>query len=61
VALYLVVVGGDVIEMWCAEQLMVYNLARVSVSLRSDVGFCVLQCPHFVIMFGNSHGSAPGY
>jgi len=40
---------------------MVCNLARVSVSLRSNVGFCALHCPHFVIMFSNRHGSAPGY
>jgi hypothetical protein len=48
--------GIGVIETWCAEQLTVCNFARVSVSLRSDVDFCVLQCPHFV-MFGNRDGS----
>ena len=49
--------GFNVIETSCAEQLIVYNFARMSVSLRSDVDFCVLQCPHFVIMFGNRDGS----
>jgi len=48
--------GGVVIETWCAEQIIVYNFARLSTSLRADVDFCVLQCPHF-IMFGNGDGS----